>query len=240
MRLLLVEDEAGIALAHAGFAAEHMADGASAWERGGTEPFTAAILDLNLPAIDGLSLLRRWRAEGVGFPILVLSARSTWSVRVEAIDADADDYLVKPFAMKELLARLARHPAARCGPGGQCAIRRRPGARHARPAAEAGGRGGGTHAAWPTCCTMRAAPCMLDKAGQPRCQSPLRPPQADRRTCLRHHQGRHRLQPLQPPRPRQRRQKVDDDRAGLQLAAGCTARASPDLNSTANAIPTAC
>lgn len=112
MRVLVVEDEAGIArdmlraLTHAGFAAEHVADGASAWERGGTEPFDAAILDLNLPAIDGLSLLRRWRAEGVGFPILVLSARSTWSVRVEAIDAGADDYLVKPFAMEELLARL--------------------------------------------------------------------------------------------------------------------------------------
>ncbi|MBX9752303.1 MAG: response regulator transcription factor [Roseococcus sp.] len=112
MRVLMVEDEAGIArdvlraLAHAGFAAEHVANGAAAWERGGTEPFDAAILDLNLPGIDGLSLLRRWRAEGVRFPILVLSARATWAVRVEAIDAGADDYLVKPFAMEELLARL--------------------------------------------------------------------------------------------------------------------------------------
>lgn len=112
MRILVVEDEAGIArdvlraLAHAGFAAEHVADGATAWERGGTEAFDAAILDLNLPVVDGLSLLRRWRAEGVGFPILVLSARATWAVRVEAIDAGADDYLVKPFAMEELLARL--------------------------------------------------------------------------------------------------------------------------------------
>jgi len=67
-RVLVVEDEAGIArdvlraLAHAGFAAEHVADGAAAWERGGTEPFDAAILDLNLPGVDGLSLLRRWRA----------------------------------------------------------------------------------------------------------------------------------------------------------------------------------
>jgi two-component system, OmpR family, response regulator len=112
MRVLVVEDEAGIArdvlrsLDHAGFAAEHLADGAAAWERGGTEPFDAAILDLNLPGIDGLSLVRRWRAEGVRFPILVLSARAAWSVRVEAIDAGADDYLVKPFAMEELLARL--------------------------------------------------------------------------------------------------------------------------------------
>ena len=112
MRVLLVEDEAGIAqdvlraLNHAGFAAEHQANGAAAWERGGTEPFDAAILDLNLPGMDGFSLLRRWRAEGVRFPILVLSARAAWSVRVEAIDAGADDYLVKPFAMEELLARL--------------------------------------------------------------------------------------------------------------------------------------
>jgi two-component system, OmpR family, response regulator len=112
MRVLVVEDEAGIArdilraLAHAGFAAEHVADGTAAWERGGTEPFDAAILDINLPGIDGLSLLRRWRAEGVRFPILVLSARAAWAVRVEAIDAGADDYVVKPFAMEELLARL--------------------------------------------------------------------------------------------------------------------------------------
>lgn len=112
MRVLVVEDEDGIArdvlraLAYAGFAAEHVADGSAAWERGGTEPFDAAILDINLPGMDGLSLLRRWRAEGVRYPILVLSARAAWAMRVEAIDAGADDYLVKPFAMEELLARL--------------------------------------------------------------------------------------------------------------------------------------
>lgn len=112
MRVLVVEDEVGIAddllraLGTAGFAAEHAADGDSAWLRGGVEPFDAAILDLGLPRIDGLSLIRRWRAEGVAFPILVLSARGAWTTRVEAIDAGADDYLVKPFAMEELLARL--------------------------------------------------------------------------------------------------------------------------------------
>jgi two-component system OmpR family response regulator len=112
MRVLVVEDEAGIAadllgaLGAAGFAAEHAGDGDDAWLRGGVEPFDAAILDLGLPRIDGLSLIRRWRAEGVTFPILVLSARGAWSTRVEAIDAGADDYLVKPFAMEELLARL--------------------------------------------------------------------------------------------------------------------------------------
>ncbi len=112
MRVLVVEDEAGIAadllrsLGAAGFAVEHAADGEAAWLRGGVEPLDAAILNLSLPRLDGLSLIRRWRAEGVGFPILVLSARSAWTTRVEAIDAGADDYLVKPFAMEELLARL--------------------------------------------------------------------------------------------------------------------------------------
>jgi DNA-binding response OmpR family regulator len=112
MRVLVVEDEAGIAadilraLDAAGFAAEHATDGNDAWLRGGIEPFDAALLDLGLPGMDGLSLIRRWRAEGVVFPILVLSARGAWTTRVEAIDAGADDYLVKPFAIEELLARL--------------------------------------------------------------------------------------------------------------------------------------
>jgi len=112
MRVLVVEDEAGIAadllrtLAAAGFAAEHAADGDSAWLRGGFEPFDAAILDLGLPRIDGLSLIRRWRADGVTFPILVISARGAWTTRVEAIDAGADDFLVKPFVIEELHARL--------------------------------------------------------------------------------------------------------------------------------------
>ena len=112
MRVLVVEGEARIAeelvraLGPAGFAAEHAAAGDDAWLRGGVEPFDAAILDLGLPRIDGLSLIRRWRSEGVSFPILVLSARGGWATRVQAIDAGADDYLVKPFAMEELLARL--------------------------------------------------------------------------------------------------------------------------------------
>ncbi len=112
MRVLVIEDEPAIArdllraLHGAGFAAEHAPDGETAWERGGIEPFDAAILDLNLPGIDGLSLLRRWRGEGLRFPILVLSARGHWGTRVEAIDAGADDYLVKPFVMEELLSRL--------------------------------------------------------------------------------------------------------------------------------------
>lgn len=112
MRVLVVEDEPGIAqdllraLSAAGFAAEHAADGDAAWQLGGVEPFDAVVLDLGLPRMDGLSLIRRWRAEGVAFPILVLSARGAWTTRVEAIDAGADDFVVKPFAMEELLARL--------------------------------------------------------------------------------------------------------------------------------------
>lgn len=112
MRVLVVEDEPGIArdlisaLTAAGFAADHVADGDSAWQRGGVEAFDAALLDLGLPRLDGLSLIRRWRAEGIGFPILVLSARANWITRVEAIDAGADDFLVKPFAIEEVLARL--------------------------------------------------------------------------------------------------------------------------------------
>jgi DNA-binding response OmpR family regulator len=112
MRVLVVEDEPGIArdlisaLTAAGYAADHIADGDSAWQRGGVEAFDAALLDLGLPRLDGLSLIRRWRAEGISFPILVLSARANWIARVEAIDAGADDFLVKPFAMEEVLARL--------------------------------------------------------------------------------------------------------------------------------------
>lgn len=112
MRILVIEDEETLAcdvvraLGSAGFVAEHAADGRSGWERGGIDPFDAAILDMNLPGLDGMSLLRRWRAEGVAMPVLVLSARGDWTTRVEAIDAGADDYLVKPFAMEELLARL--------------------------------------------------------------------------------------------------------------------------------------
>lgn len=112
MRVLVVEDDDQIArdLVHAleaaGFATERVRSGEAAWERGCVEPFDAAILDINLPSLDGLSVLRRWRAEGVGFPILVVSAKSDWMTRVEAIDEGADDYLVKPFAMEELLARL--------------------------------------------------------------------------------------------------------------------------------------
>jgi len=112
MRVLIVEDEERIAadIAEAvnagGFVAETVADGEEAWFRGGTENYAAIVLDLGLPKLDGLTVLKRWRQEGVATPVMVLTARGSWSDRVDGIDAGADDYLPKPFRMEELLARL--------------------------------------------------------------------------------------------------------------------------------------
>lgn len=112
MRILLVEDDRGVAdsvrgaLESAGFVVDHASDGETAWFQGGTEAYSAVILDLGLPGMDGLSVLRRWRDEGREFPVLILTARGSWSERVEGIDAGADDYLPKPFRLEELLARL--------------------------------------------------------------------------------------------------------------------------------------
>lgn len=112
MRILIVEDEERIAkliaevLESEGYIAEIATDGEEGWEKGGTETYSAAILDIGLPRMDGISLLRHWRKEGVNFPVMLLSAKSSWNERVEGIDAGADDYMVKPFQMEELLARL--------------------------------------------------------------------------------------------------------------------------------------
>lgn len=112
MRILIVEDEARIAdliadvLQSEGYIAEIARDGEDGWEKGGTESYSAAILDIGLPRMDGISVLRNWRKEGVNFPVLLLSAKSSWNERVEGIDAGADDYMVKPFQMEVLLARL--------------------------------------------------------------------------------------------------------------------------------------
>jgi DNA-binding response OmpR family regulator len=108
MRILLVEDDQKVAdsvasaLQSAGYVVDHTGDGEAAWFKGGTESYSAAILDLGLPGLDGLSVLRR----GCDFPVLILTARGSWSERVEGIDAGADDYLPKPFRVEELLARL--------------------------------------------------------------------------------------------------------------------------------------
>lgn len=112
MRVLVVEDDRRIAddvaraLTAAGYLPEIVNNGETAWFRGGTDEFGAIILDLGLPGMDGMTVLKRWREEGRTTPVLVLTARASWSERVDGIDAGADDYLPKPFRMEELLARL--------------------------------------------------------------------------------------------------------------------------------------
>lgn len=112
MRVLLVEDEPLIsddisaALRDAGFIVDLARDGEDAWFKGDTESYDAIILDLGLPRMDGLSVLKRWRAVGMVTPILILSARGSWMERVDGIEAGADDYLPKPFEMAELIVRL--------------------------------------------------------------------------------------------------------------------------------------
>lgn len=112
MRTLVVEDEPEIAadmaksLDQAGFAVEIASDGEDAWCRGGVEDYDAVILDLGLPKLDGLTVLRRWRSEGRNMPVIVLTARDGWTERVEGINSGADDYLTKPFRMEELIARV--------------------------------------------------------------------------------------------------------------------------------------
>ena len=112
MRVLVAEDDPRIArdiiqtLTTAGFLVERVANGEEAWFKGDTEDYGAVVLDLGLPDMDGLSILKRWRANQRKFPILILTARGKWSERVEGINAGADDYLPKPFEMEELVARL--------------------------------------------------------------------------------------------------------------------------------------
>jgi DNA-binding response OmpR family regulator len=112
MRVLVVEDDQRIAtdvsrtLEASGYVVETVANGEDAWFLGDTEDYGAVILDLGLPGMDGLAVLKRWRANGRHIPVLVLTARGSWAERVDGIDAGADDYLPKPFRMEELLARL--------------------------------------------------------------------------------------------------------------------------------------
>jgi two-component system, OmpR family, response regulator len=112
VRVLVVEDEARLAkqlsdaLAHAGYAVDCASDGERADFLCQTERYDAAVLDLGLPKIDGLTLLRRWRDAGLTLPVLVLTARGSWHEKVRGIDGGADDYVAKPFRMEEVLARL--------------------------------------------------------------------------------------------------------------------------------------
>ena len=112
MRALVVEDEHEIAadmaasLTSAGFTVDTCHDGEQAWFLGDTEDFDVVVLDLGLPKLDGLTVLRRWRSEGRDMPIVILTAREGWTARVEGINSGADDYLTKPFQMEELIARV--------------------------------------------------------------------------------------------------------------------------------------
>lgn len=112
MRVLVIEDDALLGdaiqagLKLAGYAVDWMKDGASADQALGTEPYAAAVLDLGLPRMSGLEVLRRLRGRNSAIPVLILTARDTVEDRITGLDAGADDYLVKPFDMGELAARL--------------------------------------------------------------------------------------------------------------------------------------
>ncbi len=112
MRLLVVEDDADLnrqltlALQQAGYVVDSATDGEEGFYLGETEPYDAVVLDLGLPQIDGLTVLKRWREADRVMPVLILTARDRWNDKVQGFDAGADDYLAKPFHMEELLARV--------------------------------------------------------------------------------------------------------------------------------------
>src|SRR5690606_39162856 len=131
MRVLLAEDEPKLAgrlrarLEEAGFVVDVTGDGAEAQFLGATEPYDAAVLDLGLPKLDGLSVLEQWRAGGSRIPVLVLTARGRWHEKLAGFNAGADDYLTKPFEMEEVVVRLRAlirrsgghaAPVLECGP----------------------------------------------------------------------------------------------------------------------------
>ena len=122
MRALLVEDDPDVgadvadALRAAGFVVDLCTNGEEAWFKGDVDDYEIAVLDLGLPRLDGLSVLRRWRSSGREFPVLILSARGDWTEKVQGIETGADDYLAKPFEMGELIVRvraLVRRAAGR-------------------------------------------------------------------------------------------------------------------------------
>jgi two-component system OmpR family response regulator len=112
VRILVAEDEEKLAqqvataLQQAGYAVDCAPDGARADMLAQTERYDAVVLDLGLPRVDGLTLLRRWREAGLTVPVLVLTARGSWHEKVQGIDGGADDYMAKPFRIEEVLARL--------------------------------------------------------------------------------------------------------------------------------------
>ena len=112
MRILVVEDDPKITsflvkgLKQSGFAVDHAADGEAGWRMAGAMAYDAVVLDLMLPKLDGLSLLQRLRAQGTATPVLILSAKASVDDRVKGLQTGGDDYLTKPFAFSELLARV--------------------------------------------------------------------------------------------------------------------------------------
>jgi DNA-binding response OmpR family regulator len=112
MRLLLVEDNVALAdelladLTRQGYAVDWLADGRDALVQGAVEPYDLVVLDLGLPGMPGLDVLRRWRADGLATPVLILTARGSWSERIDGLKAGADDYLTKPFHPEELALRI--------------------------------------------------------------------------------------------------------------------------------------
>jgi two-component system OmpR family response regulator len=112
MRILLVEDDEDIAqrliagLAQAGFTVERADNGADGYTMGLDEAYAAAVLDLGLPEMQGLDVLKRWRSAGRKLPVLILTARGTWAEKVDGLNAGADDYVTKPFHVPEVAARL--------------------------------------------------------------------------------------------------------------------------------------
>ena len=112
MRILVVEDEPTLAtqlaegIQSVGYVVDVAHNGVDGHFMGESEPYDAIVLDIGLPQMDGITVLKKWRAAGRTLPVLILTARDTWREKVAGIDAGADDYLTKPFHMEELLARL--------------------------------------------------------------------------------------------------------------------------------------
>jgi len=112
MRILVIEDEPALLLqlekgiTEAGFIVETASDGEDGLFQGQEYPYDLAVVDLGLPKMSGIEVIQQWRKDGKDFPILILTARGRWQEKVEGLEAGADDYMVKPFSLEELLARV--------------------------------------------------------------------------------------------------------------------------------------
>jgi len=131
MRILVIEDEAQLRiqireqLQSAGYAVDVAEDGREGLFMGQEYPFDLAVVDLGLPQMSGIEVIQNWRGKGRQFPVLILTARGRWQDKVEGLEAGADDYVVKPFHLEELLARVkallrraagGSQPLFQCGP----------------------------------------------------------------------------------------------------------------------------